>query len=126
MGCNLSLRLASFLSTRANERSNPTGLLFSFVGGATLSSNRALPPQAAESGSHLPSQSASFKDANGYLAVVFDILLSLTIVAVPPFFAISAALFYRNYTLKMTLKNGKVDFLAFVFHIWFGMLCGWF
>ena len=53
MGCNLSLRLASFLSTRANERSNPIGLLFSFVGGATLSSNRALPPQAAESGSHI-------------------------------------------------------------------------
>ena len=34
--------MASFLSTRLNERSNPTGLLFSFVGGATLSSNRAL------------------------------------------------------------------------------------
>ena len=30
------------MSTRPNERSNPTGLLFSFVGGATLSSNRAL------------------------------------------------------------------------------------
>ena len=30
------------MSTRLNERSNPTGLLFSFVGGATLSSNRAL------------------------------------------------------------------------------------
>ena len=126
MGCNLSLRLASFLSTRANERSNPIGLLFSFVGGATLEKTVLRKRSLAESGSHLPSQSASFNDANGYLAVVFDILLSLTIVAVPLFFAISAALFYRNYTLKMTLKNGKVDFLAFVFHIWFGMLCGWF
>ena len=36
------MTMASFLSTRLNERSNPTGLLFSFVGGATLSSNRAL------------------------------------------------------------------------------------
>jgi hypothetical protein len=35
-------KTASFLSTHLNERSNPTGLLFSFVGGATLSSNRAL------------------------------------------------------------------------------------
>ena len=45
--------LASFLSTRANERSNPTGLLFSFVGGVTFLSSRALPPVAAESGSHI-------------------------------------------------------------------------
>ena len=34
--------MASFLSTRARERSTPNGVLFSFFGGATPSSNRAL------------------------------------------------------------------------------------
>ena len=38
----------------SNERSNPIGLLFLFVGGVTPSSSRALPLQAAESGSHSP------------------------------------------------------------------------
>ena len=39
--CNTSIP-GSIPGGASNERSNPTGLLFSFVGGATLSSNRAL------------------------------------------------------------------------------------
>ena len=39
--CNTSIP-GSIPGGASNERSNPTGLLFSFVGDATLSSNRAL------------------------------------------------------------------------------------
>lgn len=43
-----------------------------------------------------------YKNAGGYLGFAFKQLLIVTKVAVPLFFVISGALFYRNYTLNLT------------------------
>ena len=48
-----------------------------------------------------------FKNANGLTGYLFDMLLVLTKVAVPLFFVISGALFYRDYTWKLTTKKWK-------------------
>lgn len=55
---------------------------------------------------------STFKNANGYLSAVLDILLSLTHVAVPLFFFISAALFYRDYRVSVTFDKWKRRFFS--------------
>ena len=46
-----------------------------------------------------------FLQADGMLRRVFDTLLPVARVAVPLFFMISAAMFFRNYTLRDTAKS---------------------
>lgn len=52
-------------------------------------------------------------DSKGALVTgIFNVLLPLTHVAVPLFYVISAALFYRDYTLASTLKKWKSRFFS--------------
>lgn len=53
-----------------------------------------------------------FDNASGLLSVVFEWLLALTRVAVPLFFVISGALFYRDYNLKATVRKWKSRFMS--------------
>lgn len=55
---------------------------------------------------------STIKAMDGYLSMALDILNTLTHVAVPLFFLISGALFYRNYTPSMTLKKWKSRFVS--------------
>lgn len=53
-----------------------------------------------------------FKHAEGFLQYALDSLLILTKVAVPLFFVISGALFYRDYEWSMTFKKWKNRFFS--------------
>lgn len=53
-----------------------------------------------------------FKNADGIIGYTFDQLLILTKVAVPLFFIISGALFYRNYNWDLTLQKWKSRFFT--------------
>lgn len=50
--------------------------------------------------------------SDALLQTFFDLLLPVTHVAVPLFFMISGALFYRNFTLSLTLKKWKSRFFS--------------
>ena len=50
---------------------------------------------------------STFEYTTKPLSTLLDALMSLTSVAVPLFFAISGALFYRDYTLNKTLQKWK-------------------
>ena len=53
-----------------------------------------------------------FRNADGFLGCVFDQLIIFTKVAVPLFFIISGALFYRDYNLRLTIKKWKNRFVS--------------
>ena len=55
---------------------------------------------------------STFKDTGKPLSTLLDALMAITEVAVPLFFAISGALFYRNYTLSKTLQKWKSRFFS--------------
>lgn len=55
---------------------------------------------------------SAFKDINGFLGYLLDQLLLLTKVAVPLFFIISGALFYRNYNWAVTTNKWKSRFFS--------------
>ena len=61
-----------------------------------------------------------FKDVGIYLSMFLDTIMALTFVAVPLFFAISGALFYRNYNLSLTFKKWKsrIHSLCIPYLIW--------
>ena len=65
-----------------------------------------------------------FLQADGMLKRVFDTLLHVARVAVPLFFMISAAMFFRNYTLRDTAKSWNGVFLACAFLTWCGIPFG--
>lgn len=55
---------------------------------------------------------SAFKHADGTTEYIFDRLLILTKVAVPLFFIISGALFYRNFQWKLTVQKWKSRFFS--------------
>lgn len=55
---------------------------------------------------------SAFSDAGSFLSGAFRAIMPLTHVAVPLFFVISGALFYRNYTLAATMQKWKSRFIS--------------
>lgn len=53
-----------------------------------------------------------FSDGGNFINTLFNTLLTLTKVAVPLFFVISGALFYRDYTLSATFRKWKNRFFS--------------